>query len=255
MRPAGIPHLLESLLMRSWENWQKPEKGEISYQSQFWTATYGAVLQNSFHSRFRMAGEKKIRSLEWWLVNFHLHPHWWVILPLPSVRNTLNSPNSKEWTWIQKVSGKQSFNDGLARLGVWWVGTARVVTMSNLSLPHKSLPQFLINWGVNEEFLIYYGVISLPGHHLALSPSTLWTGPSLTSCFLLSWAPIPSHMYGCESWTIRKAEHQRIDTFELWCWRRLLRVPWTARRTNQSILKEISPEYLLEGPTLKLELQ
>ena len=60
---------------------------------------------------------------------------------------------------------------------------------------------------------------------------------------------------GCESWTIKKAEHQRIDTFELWCWRRLLRVPWTARRSNQSILKEISPEYSLKGLMLKLKLQ
>ena len=65
----------------------------------------------------------------------------------------------------------------------------------------------------------------------------------------------PVVMYGCESWTIRKAEHQRIDTFELWCWRRLLRVPWTARRSNQSILKEISPEYSLEGLMLKLKFQ
>ena len=62
-------------------------------------------------------------------------------------------------------------------------------------------------------------------------------------------------MYGCESWTIKKAECQRIDTFELWCWRRLLRVPWTARRSNQSILKEISPEYSLEGLMPKLKLQ
>ena len=62
-------------------------------------------------------------------------------------------------------------------------------------------------------------------------------------------------MYGCENWTIKKAEHQRIDAFELWCWRKLLRVPWTARRSNQSILKEISPEYSLEGLTLKLKLQ
>src|SRR5574337_369023 len=62
-------------------------------------------------------------------------------------------------------------------------------------------------------------------------------------------------MYGCESWTIKKAEHRRIDAFELWCWRRLLRVPWTARRSNQSILKEISPEYSLEGMMLKLKLQ
>ena len=62
-------------------------------------------------------------------------------------------------------------------------------------------------------------------------------------------------MYGCESWTVKKAERQRIDTFELWCWRRLLRVPWTARRSNQSILKEINPGISLEGMTLKLKLQ
>ena len=62
----------------------------------------------------------------------------------------------------------------------------------------------------------------------------------------------PVVMYGCESWTVRKTEHRRIDAFELWCWRRLLRVPWTARRSNQSILKEISPEYSLEGLILKL---
>ena len=62
-------------------------------------------------------------------------------------------------------------------------------------------------------------------------------------------------MCGCESWTIKKAEHQRIDAFELWCWRRLLRVPWTVRRSNQSTLKEISPEYSLEGLELKLKLQ
>ena len=65
----------------------------------------------------------------------------------------------------------------------------------------------------------------------------------------------PVVMYGCESWTVKKAERQRIDAFELWCWRRLLRVPWTARRSNQSILKEISPECSLEGLMLKLKLQ
>ena len=65
----------------------------------------------------------------------------------------------------------------------------------------------------------------------------------------------PVVMYGCESWTIKKAEHWKIDAFELWCWRRLLRVPWTARRSNQSNIKEISPEYSLEGLMLKLKLQ
>ena len=65
----------------------------------------------------------------------------------------------------------------------------------------------------------------------------------------------PIVVYGCENWTMKKAELQRIDAFELWCWRRLLRVPWTARRSNQSILREISPEYSLEGLLLKLKLQ
>ena len=65
----------------------------------------------------------------------------------------------------------------------------------------------------------------------------------------------PVVMYGCESWTIKKAEHQRIIAFELWCWRRLLRVPWAARKSNQTILKEISSEYSLEGLMLKLKLQ
>ena len=65
----------------------------------------------------------------------------------------------------------------------------------------------------------------------------------------------PVVMYGCESWTVKKTEHQKIDAFELWCWRRLLRVPWTTRRSNQVILKEISPEYSLVGLMLKLKLQ
>ena len=76
-----------------------------------------------------------------------------------------------------------------------------------------------------------------------------------TNVRLVKVMVFPVVMYGCESWTIKKAEHQRIDGFELWCWRRLLRVPWTARRSNQSILKEISPEYSLEGLMLKRKLQ
>ena len=76
-----------------------------------------------------------------------------------------------------------------------------------------------------------------------------------TKVHLVKAVVFPVVMYGCESWTIKKAEHQRIGAFELWCWRRLLRVPWTARRSNQSILKEISPEYSLERLMLKLKLQ
>ena len=77
----------------------------------------------------------------------------------------------------------------------------------------------------------------------------------LTKVHLVKAMVFPVVMYGCESWTIKKAECQRIDAFELWCWRRLLRVPWTARRSNQSILKEISPGISLEGMMLKLYLQ
>ena len=76
-----------------------------------------------------------------------------------------------------------------------------------------------------------------------------------TKVHLVKAMVFPVVMYGCESWTIKKAEHQKADAFELWCWRRLLRVPWTARRSNQSFLKEISPEYSLKGLMLKLKLQ
>ena len=77
----------------------------------------------------------------------------------------------------------------------------------------------------------------------------------LTKVHLVKAMIFPVVIYGCESWNIKKAECWRIDTFELWCWRRLLRVPWTARRSNQSILKEINPQYSLEGLMLKLKLQ
>ena len=76
-----------------------------------------------------------------------------------------------------------------------------------------------------------------------------------TKACIVKTMVFPGVICGCESWTIKKAEHQRIDVFELWCWRRFLRLPWTARRSNQSILKEISPEYSLEGLMLKLKLR
>ena len=76
-----------------------------------------------------------------------------------------------------------------------------------------------------------------------------------TKVHLAKAVVFPAVMYGCDNWTIKKAEHRRMDAFELWCWRRLLRVPWTARRSNQSILKEINPEYSLERLMLKLKLQ
>ena len=76
----------------------------------------------------------------------------------------------------------------------------------------------------------------------------------LTKVHIVKATVFPVVMYGCERWTVKKTEHQRTDAFELWCWRRLLKVPWTARKSNQSILREINPEYSLEGLMLKLKL-
>ena len=90
-----------------------------------------------------------------------------------------------------------------------------------------------------------------PRHHIKKNRDVTL----LTKVCLVKAVLFPIVMYGCESWTIKKAEGQRIDAFELWCWGRLLRVPWTGRRSNQSILKEISPGYSLEGLMLKLKLQ
>ena len=92
--------------------------------------------------------------------------------------------------------------------------------------------------------------------HLLLGRKSMTNLDSIAETLLCQQSyGFPVVMYGCESWTIKKAVHRRIDAFELWCWRRLLRVPWTARRYNQSILKEISPEYSLKGLKLKLKLQ
>ena len=98
----------------------------------------------------------------------------------------------------------------------------------------------------------------LLGRKVMTNLDSIWKSGDITlstKVHLVKAMVFPVVRYGCESWTIKKAEHRRIDAFELWCWRRLLRVPWTARRSNQSILKEISPGYSLEGLMLKLKLQ
>ena len=103
---------------------------------------------------------------------------------------------------------------------------------------------------INRHLLLGRKVMTNQDSILKSRDITLSTKVSLVKAMVF-----PMVMYGCESWIVKKAECQRIDAFELWCWRRLLRVPWTARRSNQSILKEISPEYSLEGLMLKLKLQ
>ena len=101
------------------------------------------------------------------------------------------------------------------------------------------------------------GSLGPSAHKVCLRPLILLKSRDITlpiKVHLVKLMVFPVVMYGCESWTIKKAEHRRIDAFELWCWRRLLTVPWTARRSNQSILKEINPECSLEGLMLKLKL-
>ena len=126
------------------------------------------------------------------------------------------------WTWVWVNSGSW-----------WWTGRPGVLLfMGSQRVRHDCVTE--LNWD-----------IILKSRDITLS----------TKVHLVEAMVFPVVMYGCESWTVKKAEHRRIDAFELWCWRRLLRIPWTARRSNQSILKEIDPEYSLEELMLKLKLQ
>ena len=116
-------------------------------------------------------------------------------------------------------------------------------TVTNfIFLGSKSIPNGDCNHEIKRQLL--------PGRKAMTNPDSILKGRHIilpTKVHLVKATVFPVVTYGCESWTIKKAEQQRIDAFELWCWRRLLRVPWTSRRSNQSILKEISPEYSLEG--------
>ena len=116
-----------------------------------------------------------------------------------------------------------------------------------------SLPGSSVH-GIFQARVLEWGAIAFsddqPRQHIKSRNITL-----LTKVHLVKAMVFPVVIYGCESWTVKKLERQRIDAFELWCWRRLLKVPWTARRSNQSILKEISPEYSLKGLMLKLKFQ
>ena len=118
-------------------------------------------------------------------------------------------------------------------------------SFTSLLLPTLQDPTMSVN-----TWLSTLGSLSLPDYILYININIIQTKLCIVKAMVF-----PVVIYGCESWTIKKAEHQRTDVFELWCWWRLLRVPWTARRSNQSILKESSPEYSLEGLMLKLKLQ
>ena len=133
----------------------------------------------------------------------------------------------------------------------WQLDGETMETVRNFIFLHSKI---ITGGDCNHEFKRHL----LLGRKAMTNLDNVWKGIDITlstKVCLVKAMVFPVIMYGCESWTIKKAEHQRIDAFELWCWRRLLRVSWTARRSNQWILKEISPEYSLEGLMLKLNLQ
>ena len=133
----------------------------------------------------------------------------------------------------------------------WQIDGETMETVRNfISLGSKITADGDCSHGIKRHLLLRRKVMTNLDSILKIRDITL-----LTKVHLVKAMVFPVVMYGCEGWTIKKAEHQRIDAFEVWCCRRLLRVPWTTRRSNQSILKKISPEYSLEGLTLKLKLQ
>ena len=145
--------------------------------------------------------------------------------------------------WTEELGGLQSM--GLLKVGHDWATSLLIFTFMHWRRKWQPTPVFLPGesqgWGA-------WWAASMGSHRIRHNWSDLAAAAVEAMIF-------PVVMYRCESWTTKKAEHQSIDGFELWCWRRLLRVPWTARRSNQSILKEISPEYSLEGLMQKLKLQ
>ena len=133
----------------------------------------------------------------------------------------------------------------------WQIDGETMETVRNfISLGSKITADGDCSHGIKRHLLLRRKVMTNLDSILKIRDITL-----LTKVHLVKAMVFPVVMYGCEGWTIKKAEHQRIDAFEVWCCRRLLRVPWTTRRSNQSVLKKISPEYSLEGLTLKLKLQ
>ena len=136
----------------------------------------------------------------------------------------------------------------------WPVSNQHVTRWSLPAMTWTLEPSFSLSPSLTVVLFNEFQLFLVVGYSLNIHILSIFI--TLPTKFLLVKAMVfPVVMYGCESWTVKKAEHQRIDAFELWCWRGLLRVPQTARRSNQSILKEISPEYSLEGLMLKLKLQ
>ena len=143
--------------------------------------------------------------------------------------------------WMEEPGRLQSM--GSLKVGHDWVTSLSLFTFMHWRRKWQPTPVFLLGESQGQRSLVG---CRLWGHRVGHNWSNLAAVKALI---------FPVVMYGCESWTIKKAKYWRIDTFKLWCWRRLLRVPWTARRSNQSILKEISPGCSLEGLMLKLKLQ
>ena len=172
------------------------------------------------------------------------------------------------WTFVSKVMSL--LLNMLSRLVITFLPRSKCLLISWLQFPSAVMwSHYLManRWGnsANSGWLYFGGSkITADGDYILLERKFMTNLDSIlksrditlsTKFHLVKAMVFPVVMYGCESWTIKKAEHRRIDAFELWCWRRLLRVPWTARRSNQSILKEISSGCPLEGLMLKLKLQ
>ena len=232
------------------------------------------LLLSSIFPSIRVFSNQSVLRNRWpkyWSFSFNISPSneysglisyrmdW---LDLLTVQGTLNSP-------LQHHSSKASILWGstffIVQLSHPYMTTGKIIALTRWTIVGKVM-SLLFN------MLSRLVITFLPGSkHLFISwlqsPSAVILEPNLDSILksrditlptkvcLVKAIVFPVVMYGCESWTIKKVEPQRIDAFELWCWRRLLRVPWTARRSNQSILEEIYPEYSLEELMLKLKLQ
>ena len=166
-------------------------------------------------------------------------------------KEPLDESERGEWKSWLKTQHSENEDHGICPITLWQIDGETVETVADfISLGSKITADGNGSHEIKRRLLLGRKVMTNLDSLLKSRDITLPTSVCLVKAMVFQVV-----MYGCECWTIKKAEHQRIDAFELWCWRRLLRVTWTARRFNRSILKEISPEYSLEGLMLKLKLQ
>ena len=169
----------------------------------------------------------------------------------PPSKQPLDEDERREWKAGLKLNIQKTKIMASSPITSWQIDGEKIETMADfIFLGSKITADGFCSYDIKRRLLLGRKAMTNLGSILK-SRDITWP----TMVHLVKAMVFPVIIYGCESWTIKKAECRKIDAFELWCWRRLLRVPWTARRSNQSILKEISPEYPLEGLMLKLKLQ